>query len=166
MNKVTVSKSNIGFTDEFTNKFLSMTDEDFINSDLVDLFKYLGFISVLKTAENINQESLQKQNDLIMNAIKIKDDQDFYLDLSDFGKSNLHVSFAVKNKYSLSLSTNLRDLLTRYPALFDYVKLDLPNVLPAELNSLIDNQYLIVDTKVVSKVKPTTDDIQALEELK
>lgn len=166
MNKVIVSKSNIGLTDDFTTKFFLLTDEDFINTDLVDLFKYLGFLFVCKNNNQLDQALVTKQTDSILNAIQFKDDQDIYLDLTDFGKGNLVVSFAVKNKYSINPVVSLKDLLGRFPSLFDYVKLDLPNILPVDLQPLVDNQFITVNSKVTSKMKETSEDINALEELK
>ena len=166
MNKVIVSKSNIGLTDDFTTKFFLLTDEDFINTDLVDLFKYLGFLFVCKNNNQLDQALVTKQTDSILNAIQFKDDQDIYLDLTDFGKGNLIVSFAVKNKYSINPVVSLKDLLGRFPSLFDYVKLDLPNILPVDLQPLVDNQFITVNSKVTSKMKETSEDINALEELK
>jgi hypothetical protein len=50
--------------------------------------------------------------------------------------------------------------------LWDYLKLDLPNVLPESLSGIISEGFIIVDSKIVSKIKETTLNLEHLEEVK
>ena len=168
MNKLKLKGLSLTNIDYF-NKVIATNEEDLINTDLPDLLKMVGFlygIMVSNSQSVISNDVIDKKIKSILDATKLKTDAEFGVDLSTLNLSNLQLSLSIKNKYTLALTANLPHLVGRYPALWDYLKLDLPNVLPESLSGVISEGFIIVDSKIVSKIKETTLNLEHLEEVK
>jgi hypothetical protein len=152
----------------YLSKVIDLNEEDLINTDLPDLLKMVGFLYAVKISSqtNVAVDLIDNKIKTILESTKIKMDAEFGLDLSQLNLSNLHLTMSVKNKYSLSPTTNLQFLVNKHPALWDFIKLDLPNSLPENLKSIVDDGFVIVDAKIVSKLKETTLNLDHLEEVK
>jgi hypothetical protein len=168
MNKVKVKLSPTNT--DYLSKVISLTEEDLINTDLPDLLKMVGFLYGVKLSSQqttVDDSVIDSKIKLMLDATKLKSDAEFGIDLSLFNATtNLQVSFAVKNKYILSPTTNLEALVSRYPLIWDFLKLELPNVLPDHLINIVNDGFITVDSKIVSKLKETTLNLEHFEEVK
>lgn len=168
MNKLKLKGLSLTNLDYF-NKIIALNDEDLINTDLPDLLKMVGFlygIMISNSQTLIAPDVIDKKIKSILEATKVKTDSEFGIDLSILNLSNLQLSLSVKNKYTLSPTATIQQLVGRYPALWDFVKLDLPNVLPETLTGILTEGFVTVDSKIVSKIKETTLNLDHLEEVK
>ena len=154
---------------DYLNKVIELTSEDFINTDLPDLLKMVGFLYGVKISNSQTTVSIDTIDDkikLILEATKVKTDVEYGIDLSTLNLTNLHLTLSVKNKYTMAPTTSLQSMIARYPDLWSYLKLDLPNVLPESLSSIVNDGFVVVDTKIVSKIKETNLNLDHLQEVK
>jgi hypothetical protein len=154
---------------DYLSKVIALSEEDLINTDLPDLLKMVGFLYGVKLSSQqtvVSIDTIDEKIKAILDATKVKNDVEFGIDLSTFNIANLHLSLAVKNKYTLAPTANLQQLVSRYPDLWSHIKLDLPNALPESLATIVNDGFVIVDSKIVSKLKETILNLEHLEEVK
>jgi hypothetical protein len=168
MNKLKLK--GLSLTDnDYLSKVIALSEEDFINTDLPDLLKMVGFlygVKISSTQSIVDPIMIDSKIKLMLEATKLKADAEFGLDLSIFNTSNLHLTFTVRNKFTIAPTTNIQTMVQRFPSLWDYLKLELPNTLPTDLNALVTDGYVVVDSKVVSKIKETSINLEHFEEVK
>jgi hypothetical protein len=154
---------------DYLSKVIAYTDEDLVNTDLPDLLKMIGFLYGVKLSSDqtlFSIDTIDQKIKAILDSTKVKNDVEFGIDLSNYNVANLHLSFSIKNKYTLAPTTNLQQLLARFPLLFSYLKLDLPNNLPESLLPIVNDGFVLVDSKTVSKLKSTDLNLEHLQEVK